>query len=310
MGKHCFVQKPLTHTIHEARVLGQLAREKGVATQMGNQGTAMPALRKAAASIRAGAVGDVKEVHVWTNRPVWPQGGSRPPEAPVPESLDWDSWIGPAKMRPYGNGYHPFSWRGFWDFGTGALGDMACHTMNMVFMALDLRNPISVEAETSGHNQESFPKWSVIKYEFAKTDNRGPLTLYWYDGGKRPDKELLDGNNAPGSGSIVIGTQGKLYSPNDYGAAYELLGDAHQPEVEFEQSPGHFEEWVRAIKGGPAAVSNFPDYASPLTETVLLGNLAVYAGKKVEWDSENMKATNAPELDALVRKEYREGFTL
>jgi len=310
MGKHCFVQKPLTHTIHEARVLGELAREKGVATQMGNQGTAMPALRKAAASIRAGAVGDVKEVHVWTNRPVWPQGGSRPPEAPVPEFLDWEAWIGPAQMRPYGNGYHPFSWRGFWDFGTGALGDMACHTMNMAFMALDLRNPVSVEAETSGHNQESFPKWSLIKYEFAANDNRGPLTLYWYDGGKRPDKELLEGRNAPGSGSLVIGTEGKLYSPNDYGADYELLGGAKQPEVEFEQSPGHFQEWVRAIKGGPAAVSNFPDYASPLTETVLLGNLAVYAGKKVEWDSKNMKATNAPELEALVRKQYREGYTL
>ena len=310
MGKHCFTQKPLTHTIHEARVLADIAREKGVATMMGNQGTAQPALRKAAATIQAGALGDVTEVHVWTNRPIWPQGGPRPPEAPVPDFLDWESWVGPAEMRPYGNGYHPFAWRGFWDFGTGALGDMACHTMNMAFMALDLRNPTSVAAETSGHNEISYPKWSLITYEFGPTDQRGPVKLHWYDGGKRPDKELLEGRNASGSGSLVIGSKGKLYSADDYGAGSELLGGAEQPEVEFEQSPGHFDEWVRAIKGGPAATSNFPDYAGPLTETVLLGNLAVWSGKKIDWDAKNMKAKNAPELDAIIKSTYRDGYTL
>ncbi len=310
LDKHCFCQKPLTRTIYEARVLGDLARERGVATMMGNQGTAETALRKAAATIKAGAIGDVSEVHIWTNRPVWPQGGSRPPEAPVPEFLDWQSWLGPAPERPYGNGYHPFAWRGYWDFGTGALGDMACHTMNMAFMALDLRNPTSVVAETSGHNQETFPKWSLITFEFPANDQRGPIKLYWYDGGKRPDKALLEGRNAPGSGSLVIGSKGKLYSPNDYGAAYELLGGAKQPDVQFEQSPGHFDEWVRAIKGGPQATSNFPDYAGPLTETILLGNLAVWSGKKVEWDAQNMKATNAPELDSMIKPSYREGYAL
>jgi predicted dehydrogenase len=158
LSKHCFCQKPLTRAIAEARLLGDLARGKGVATQMGNQGTAADSLRRAAAFIKSGGLGAVKEVHVWTNRPVWPQGGGRPAEAPVPTNLDWDSWIGPVAMRPYGAGYHPFAWRGFWDFGTGALGDMACHTFNMPFMALNLRDPASVQATTSGHNKETYPK--------------------------------------------------------------------------------------------------------------------------------------------------------
>jgi hypothetical protein len=191
----------------------------------------------------------------------------------------------------------------------------------MAFAALDLRDPISVQANTSGHNGDSFPKWSIITYEFAATDARPAVKMVWYDGGKRPDKELLNGKDASGSGSILIGDQGKLYSPNDYGAAYELLGGPEQPEVEFEASPGHFQEWVRAIKEGKPAMSNFPDYAGPLTETVLLGNLAVWLakeanaegiaeGKKVEWDAKNLKATNAPEVDHIIKTEYREGYKL
>lgn len=321
MGKHAFCQKPLTHSLYEARVMAEVAREKGVQTMMGNQGTAEAGLRKAAATIKKGTIGKVSEVHVWTNRPIWPQGGDRPAEAPVPANVKWDFWLGPAPVRPYANGYHPFAWRGFWDFGTGALGDMACHTSNMAFAALDLRDPISVQANTSGHNGDSFPKWSIITYEFAATDARPAVKMVWYDGGKRPDKELLNGKDASGSGSIIIGDQGKLYSPNDYGAAYELLGGPEQPEVEFEASPGHFQEWVRAIKEGKPAMSNFPDYAGPLTETVLLGNLAVWLakdanaegvaeGKKVEWDAKNLKATNAPEVDNIVKNEYREGYKL
>ncbi len=315
MGKHCFCQKPLTHSIYEARLMAQVAREKGVATEMGNQGTAEDGLRKAAALIQAGMLGTVSEVHIWTNRPIWPQGGPRPEPKDPPESLKWDEWLGPAKVRPYGTGYHPFAWRGWWDFGTGALGDMACHTMNMPYAALGLRDPISVQAVCSGHNKDSYPKWSIINYEFAATDKRPAVKLVWYDGGKRPDKELLDGKTPGGSGAVVVGDKAKLYSAHDYGARFEIFGDVKEPEVEFERSPGHFAEWVRAIKGGQPAMSNFPDYAGPLTEMVLLGNLAVWAaaegeGPKVEWDAKNMKAKNVEGLEEIIKPIYRDGYTL
>jgi len=315
MGIHCFCQKPMTHTISEARLLGELAKEKKLATQMGNQGTAGSELRKAAALLRVGAIGKVAEVHVWTNRPIWPQGGPRPAPAEVPSTLEWGLWLGCAPERPYAEGaYHPFRWRGWWDFGTGALGDMACHTMNMPFMGLDLRDPTSVVAETSGHNGDSYPKSSKITFEFPANDWRGPITYYWYDGGNKAPLELLKGQKMSGSGCVVVGEKANLFSGNDYGGGYKILGDVTEPEVEFTRSPGHFEEWVGAIKGGPEAVSNFPNYAGPLTETVLLGNLAVWAaaeggvGKKIEWDAKNLKPTNAPEVEKIVRKEYRQGF--
>ncbi len=316
MGKHCFCQKPMTHTIYEARLMGETARKMKVATQMGNQGTASSGLRKAAAMLRAGVLGSVSEAHVWSNRPIWPQGGERPEPKEPPESLVWDQWLSVAPERPYGNGYHPFAWRGWWDFGTGALGDMACHTLNMPFMGLDLRNPISVQAMTSGHNKDSLPKWSIITYEFAATDWRPALKMVWYDGGKRPDRELLDGRNPSGSGSLMIGEKGKLYSPGDSGDKCELLGGATAIEVEFEANQGgHFGEWVTAIRGGKPAVSNFPDYAGPLTETVLLGNLAVWVaadgeGEKVEWDAKTMKATNVSGLEQIIKPVYRKGYTL
>ena len=315
MGKHCFVQKPLTHSIYEARLMGQVARKMKLATQMGNQGTAGGGLRKGAAMMRAGRLGTVKEVHVWTNRPVWPQGGPRPKEEPVPAHLKWNEWLSVAPERPYGKGYHPFSWRGWWDFGTGALGDMACHTVNMPFMGLDLRDPISVQAETSGHNKDSYPKWSIINFEFPANDWRPAIKFTWSDGGKRPGKDLLDGDNPRGSGCVVIGTKGKLYSGSSYGSVDKLYGDVDNSDIEFPKSPGHFAEWVRAIKGGPPAVSNFPDYAGPLTETILLGNLAVWVadkgkGEKVEWDAKNMKVKNIKGLETIVKPVYRKGYTL
>jgi predicted dehydrogenase len=315
LGKHCFCQKPLTHSIFEARWLGMLARAKKLATQMGNQGTAGEGLRRGAAVVQAGALGNVKEVHVWTNRPIWPQGGPRPAPSPQPESLNWDAWLGPARYRPYASGYHPFAWRGFWDFGTGALGDMACHTVNLPFAALDLRDPISVEAESAENNKETYPQWAVIKFQFPERGKRGPLTMIWYEGGKnpgarKPPEELFDGQKISGSGSLIIGEKGKLYSPDDYGGSYKLLGGVTEPTVDIVKSPGHFTEWVNAIKGGPPAMSNFPDYAGPLTETILLGNLAVWAGKKVEWDPQALKAKNAPEVEHVVRPVYRRGWTL
>ncbi|MDX1964683.1 MAG: Gfo/Idh/MocA family oxidoreductase [Pirellulales bacterium] len=314
MGKHCFCQKPLTHDIHEARVLAEIARDKKVATQMGNQGTANDKLREAVAIVQSGALGDIKEVHVWTNRPIWPQGGKRPPAKEPPKGINWDLFLGPAPERPFGDGYHPFAWRGWWDFGTGALGDMACHTFNMPYWAVNLVDPTTIVATTSGHNRDSYPKWSVIDFEFPKTDKRGAVKVVWYDGGKLPPKEVYDGPDK--SGCVIVGSKAKLHGTGDYCENIVLHG-IDMPKVEFEKSPGHYDEWINAIKGGQPAKSNFPDYAGKLTETILLGNLAVWAanepggpGKKIEWDAKNLKAVNAPEVQHIVKREYRSGFTL
>jgi predicted dehydrogenase len=336
-GKHCFTQKPLTHSIEEARVLGELAKKHGVQSQMGNQGTASSNLRKTAALIQAGLLGSVSEVHVWTNRPVWPQGNVQPKEGPVPAHIHWDEFLGPAKHRAYAPDYHPFKWRGWWDFGTGALGDMACHTLNLPFMALELKDPLSVVAESAEHDKQTYPGWSVITFEFPALGKRGPVKLVWYDGGKKPAANLFPApgifTNSQGkkvdagqyrkvlnTGSLMIGDKGSLLSPGDYGwdtnytgvlANNEWIPQAQikEPSVEIVESPGHFTEYANAIKGGPAPRSNFADYAGPLTEVILLGNLAVWvSGKKVEWDAAKLKATNAPEVAEIVRKKYQNGY--
>ncbi len=338
LGKHCFCQKPMTHSIAEARLLGQLASEKGLKTQMGNQGTATDKLRRSAALLRKGILGTVKEVHIWTNRPIWPQGCPRPePTAEgVPENLDWKLWLGPAPFRPYVAGaYHSFKWRGWWDFGTGALGDMACHTVNMPYMGLDIADPKWVQAETSGHNRDSYPNWSVIECEFPKNDWRDGFQFFWYDGGKKVDRKLVvdcledeekDGKTrkaqVSASGILVIGEKDTMYAPGDYAEnGFRLAsGETKWDDfAEFEKSPGHFEEFVEAIQGKrEQAVSNFPKYAGPLTETILLGNLAVYAapeegkkGRKVEWDAKDLKVLNDEDdgsLSKIVHKEYPEDF--
>jgi len=323
-GKHCFCQKPMTHSIWEAREMAKVARDKKVATEMGNQGTAGRRLREAAKLIRAGALGKLKEVHVWTNRPIWAQGGERPAPADCPENLEWDLWISRAPFRPYAPGYHPFSWRGWWDFGTGALGDMACHTLNMPFAGLDLRDPVSVQAETSGHNKDSYPKWSKITYQFPANDWRQAVTLYWYDGGQMPSPDVFPKledlkesyqdkrkKNGDRSGSLVVGEKGVIISLDDYCGDFQMIGGNPDTPIEVETSPGHFQEWVRAIKEGKPAMSNFPDYAGPLTETVLLGNLAVWVadkpglGEKVQWDARAMKSTNISGLEKIVKPEPR-----
>ncbi len=318
LGKACYTQKPLTRTIWEARRLGEIARETKVATQMGNQGTSFSPLRKTVAAIQAGVIGNVKEAHVWTNRPHWACGGPRPASQPVPPGVNWDLWLGPAPERPFSPAYHPNSWRGWWDFGSGALGDMACHTVNMPYMALELRDPTSVQATTSGHNRDSFPKSSMITFEFPANGSRQPVKLVWYDGGNRPSAELFDGETVSPTGALLIGEKGKLFAKGDYCEfAYKLLGGASDIKAEFQQSPGHFRELVNAMRGGPPARSNFPDYGGPLTETILLGNLAVWAapepdtpGKRVEWDAKNLKPTNAPELESVVKPTYRAGYVL
>jgi predicted dehydrogenase len=322
MGKHVHCQKPLTHTIWEARRLGEIAREMGVATQMGNQHTAFDPMRKAAYQIRAGHLGDVKAVHIWTNRPIWPQGEHRPAMKPIPSSLDWEAWLGPAPYRPYGDGYHPFAWRGWWDFGTGALGDMACHTCNLPFMALNMRDPISVEAECPEHDGDSYPEWSKIKFEFPELNGRAAFTLYWYDGGKLPAPELFEGvtlttkdgdKDVPPpciSGALIIGDKAKLYAAGDYAdLGMQVLGEPVEVEDKHPKSIGHEREWFNAMRNpSQPAMSNFPDYAGPLTETILLGNLAVWKRGRVEWDPVNLKSLNDPSLARIVRTEYRDGY--
>jgi predicted dehydrogenase len=313
LKKAVFCQKPLTHSVHEARLMRETAAKMGVATQMGNQGTANNALRSATRAVQTGMIGPVKEAHIWTNRPIWPQGIGRPAETPpCPQHVHWDLWLGPAKERPYHPAYHPFKWRGWWDFGTGALGDMACHTFNMPFMALKLGYPTSIVAETDEINPETFPKGSKITFEFPARGDLVPVKVVWYDGGNKPAAELLQGEKLSGSGAVLVGEKGSILSTDDYCGSYKVLGqpDFKQPEPEV-KSPGHFKEWVDAIKNpsGPKAMSNF-DYAGFLTEIILLGNVAMRVGKKIEWDGPNMKATNCPEAEQYVKKEYRKGWEL
>jgi predicted dehydrogenase len=348
LGKHAFVQKPMTRSLYEARFLGELATKNKLATQMGNQGTANNDLREAAAILKSGALGKIVEAHVWSNRPVWPQGLDRPSDTPpVPANVHWQEWIGPAETRPYHQAYHPFKWRGWWAFGTGALGDMACHTLNMPYMGLDLRDPVSVQATTSGHNMETYPSWSIIDFQFPERNGRAACKFVWYDGGKRPETELFKKAEEVAlsrqsddrarrrfrdrmvSGCFVVGEKGWLLAPGDYAGDGLYMPEPELPKVDYVRSPGHFEEWVRAIKGGEPAMSNFPGYAAGLTETVLLGNLAVWAaagdqdpgkreelkskgvlGKKIEWDAKNLTATNAPEVAHIVKPEYHNGYSL
>lgn len=315
MGKHCYCEKPLTHTIAEARLMRDTARRYKVATQMGNQGTAGNGLREAVEVVRSGAIGNVFEVYVWSNRPVWPQGLQRPVETPpVPSDLHWDLWLGPAPYRAYNPCYEPFNWRGWIDFGTGALGDMGCHTVNMPFMALDLRNPLSVEAEVFEMTNESYPERSIITYLFPERNGLRTLRLKWYDGSLKPPADILDGRDLPGSGVVLIGDKGRLFSPDDYGGSYELLPkdrfeNFQKPAQTLPRSPGHHEEWIRACKGGEPAMSNF-DYASALTETILLGNLAIVTGKPIYWNAEEMKATGCPEADRHIDTPYRKGWAV
>jgi len=339
MGKHCFCQKPLVQTVFEARTVRQLAKEKNLATQMGNQGSAESGLRRAVEVVDAGVIGKPLECHVWSNRPIWPQGLDRPQgEDPVPESLDWDLWLGPAQVRPFKKGvYHPFSWRGWFDFGTGALGDMACHTVNMPFRALKLGYPNVVELEeASKMYPETFPKTSRIRFEFPAREGLPPLKFWWYDGNPgdkatlRPPQEAvkeilksISNNGAlPGSGALIIGEKGKLFSPDDYGSQFFVCmngeedytkGNQHEackpvPQT-IPRSPGHMQEWFRMMKAGTPAYSNF-DIAAYLAEVILLGCVAlrVGAGRRMEWDGPAMSSPNIPEAARFVKRQNRAGW--
>ena len=326
-GKHVYCEKPLTHTVREAKLLAEAAREAGVATQMGNQGQASEQTRLLCETIWDGAIGQVREVHIWTDRPLngidkwyWPQGVDRPQgQDPIPDTLDWDLWIGPAPMRPYvGNRtYNPFVWRGWWDFGTGALGDIGCHSMDAVFRALKLGYPTSVEACCTLVNDETYPVASRVTYEFPARGDLAPVTLHWYDGGMKPPRpaELEDGRLWDTNGKLYIGDEGKILD-------YRIIPEARQkdygkPPQKVERSPGHYAEWAIACKGGKPAGSNFPDHAGLLAQVVLMGNIALrpalknkMLSTKLYFDAEQFKFTNVPEANQYLTKEYRDGWAI
>lgn len=345
LGKHVYCQKPLTQTIYEARYLRELAAKHKVATQMGNQGSAASNLRRAVEVIQAGLIGSAREVHVWSDRPVWDQGMKRPPGSdPIPEGLDWDKWLGPAPERPFKRGiYHAFNWRGWFDFGSGALGDMGCQTANMPLRALNLGYPTSIELlDHSELFEESYPKASKIKFTFPARDGMPPVDLFWYDGNPRdkeakafrPNSDITNDvsdlfDRVPDSGCLIIGDKGKIFSPDDHGARFYVrlkdekefqlardhMGAQEVPEtiprnkLSPDNDAAHHLEWIASCKGGPKAYSAF-DISAKHTEIILAGCLALRLGKTLEWDGENMTATNAPEAAALIKSDYRAGWEL
>jgi predicted dehydrogenase len=344
-GKHVYCQKPLTHLPFEARLMREVAAKQGVCTQMGNQGSALNGLRRAVELVHAGTIGAVKEAHVWTNRPFkyWKQAPdvvARPKESPVPKHVHWDEWLGPAPMRPYAvreggkPAYHPHDWRGYWDFGTGALGDMACHTANMAFRALKLDAPSAVVAEAGEINAETYPAWAHITYLFPARGELPACALHWYEGernGKRmlPPAELFarvlrDKEAVADSGSILVGDKGILFSPNDYGAKFRLTPEKEfagvqtgKPEKGSAGTDGDSDsfmkrEWLEAIRAGkPALASSNFEIAARLTETMLLGNIAVrFGGQRLEWDATKLRFANSEAASKLVRADYRKGWDL
>ena len=334
-GKHVYVQKPLTRTIWEARMLTEAAAKYKVATQMGNQGYSNEGTRQCAEMIWAGEIGEVKEVHAWTNRPIWPQGLTEiPAEAAVPDTLDWNTWLGIQTMRPYSPAYLPGKWRGFFDFGCGALGDMACHILGAPNMALMLGAPTSAECvHQEGTSAFTFPKKSVIRFDFPARGNMPAVKLFWHDGmngapdrpaGLDPSEMLGDlprpdrkpnPNDPPAdsNGSLFIGDKGFIttgtYGENTRLLPAERMKDYKFPPKLLTRSPGHYRDWIRACKGGDPACSNF-SIAGPFTEWILLGALSLRFPGKLEWDSARMRVTNVAEANHLLRPKFRKGWTL
>jgi len=336
MGRAVYCQKPLTHSIYEARTLRDLAAKNKVVTQMGNQGSSQDGLRRAVEVIQSGLLGPVRNVHIWSNRPIWPQGIDKPPgRDPVPPGLDWDLWLGPAPFREFKKDvYHQFNWRGWQDFGTGALGDMACHTANMPFRALELGYPSSVASESSGMNKETYPKESRIHFSFPTRGNLVATDLWWYDGGRKPDSYVLEPvqklmDQVPRSGCVIIGDKGVMFSPDDYGARFfvklwdetELVnGDDHAGVASVPQTltrnafggsadQKQMAEFLAACKGEGKCYSDFA-LAAKLTEVILLGCVSLRTGKRLVWKGDDMAADNVPEAAQYVRREYRSGWSL
>jgi predicted dehydrogenase len=334
MGKHVYVQKPLTHTVAEARLLTNVAKETGVKTQMGNQGHSGNGVRELCEMLWSDAIGQVREAHVWTHRPVWANQGraDRLPPQVQPENMDWDRWIGSAPWRPYNVGYAPHDWRAWLDFGGGSLGDMACHIMDPVYMCLKLVEASDYTVEVvmqEGRNEETFPLTTTIKYSFPARGDMAPVDVYWYDGhwgegeerkynrperpeGVPADQELGDGNL---NGSYLLGDKG-IITTGEYSGRPRLLPDEKmaeytKPEPTLDRIPdqNHYQDWVNAIKGDYESCSNF-SYAGPFTEMVNFGNLVVKSGKKLHWDNQKGVVTNVPNAAEIVSKEYRKGWEL
>ncbi len=339
-GKHVYCQKPISHSIWEARRMAETAVECKVQTQMGNQAHAGEPIRRGVELIRAGVIGRVSEVHAWTNRPIWPQGMTAWPKAEkVPKGLDWDLWIGPAPFRDYSPEIAPFNWRGYWDFGAGALGDMGCHIMDMPYWALGLTAPTSVEAKHEGGNAISAPRWSTVTYQFPRSILGGPVKFVWYDGvvskegvyQHTPPEELWKADFPTADhvfrrfDLVLVGEKGRMFfnrSRQDWVYKPESLTNGFtQPpksiarvpggtqEGKGEDGGGAYVEWLNAIKTGTPALSNFAS-SGPFSETVLLGNLALRVGRRIDWDAKSLTATNAPEAASIVRRTYRKGWEL
>jgi len=308
-GKHVYCEKPLTHTVQEARVVAEAAKAKGLATQMGTQIHAEDNYRRVVEIIESGAIGPVGEVHVWVGK-AW-GGGERPQGSQdPPPTLAWDLWLGPAPVRPFWPGiYHPGNWRRWWDFGTGTLGDMACHYMDLPFWALKLRHPTSCEAEGPPVHPETCPLGLIVRYEFPKRGDLPPVKFTWYDGNLIPHE--VAGEKVPGSGVMFIGSEGKMYA--NYGSyklfPAEKFANFKPPAQTIPKSIGHHNEWIKACKDGSPTTCNF-DYSGALTEAVLLGNVAYRVGKKLDWDAKSLKATNCPEADKFISKDYRKGWEI
>lgn len=310
-GRHVYCETPLTHTVSEARLIAQAAREHKVATQMGNLVHSADGTRQAVEWIQSGIIGTVADIFCWTDRPNWPQGLTRPAETPaVPAHLDWDLWLGPAPERPYHPNYLPVNWRAWWDFGSGALGDIGCSLMDAAFWALNLGQPTLIEAESTGMTSESAPKASVVRYQFPARGGLPAARLHWHDGGKPMTAEAIELAAGIKNGALFMGSKGHIVLP--LGGVPKLMPQVHDfkaPQPTLSRSVNHHQEWIQACKGGKPAESNF-DYAGPLTEVVLLGVVALRAGKPLEWDAASLKASNSPEADAFVNHSYRKGWTI
>ena len=321
LGKHAYVEKPLAHTIEEARKMRDMAKKMNVVTQMGNNGHAGEGLRLWKEIYDQGTLGKVQEVHVWSDRPgtFWnTQGIERPKDTPpVPATLDWDLWIGPAPMRPFHTAYHQVAWRGWWDFGCGALGDMAVHNADPAFYALELGQPDWVDATTSPSNNDSYPAWSLVTWHFPAKGSRPEVTMKWYDGGKVPEglKFFEEGRKISDNGCAFVGEKCGLMGGSHASPPRlipdSLMKDFKRPEAVIPRSPGHRIEWVRAaLAGKPEDAKSGFWYSAPFTEALLVGMLAVRFQKRIEWDAEKQQAKNCPEAELIIRKAYREGWKL
>jgi len=327
-GLHLYCEKPLTRTIWEARTMRKVAGETGVVTQMGTQGHALEGSRRAVETIRAGVIGEVTEIHVWTDRPAgwWPQGVERPrDEPPVPKELDWDLWLGPAEPRPYHPAYVPFVWRGWYDFGTGAMGDMGVHNLDPAFWALELGLPVSARLKDSSRRTvEGPPEWEIVELNFPARGKRPSVTMTFYSGKQHPARELFYGEPIPTNGSLIIGSKGALFTRTWHGGQTDedmflllprkTFADTAPVSTTLPRPPvrgvtGHHQEWIRACKGDGRALSDFA-YASTLTEALLVGLLAVRTGRTIEWDAATMRAKGVPEAEPLIKPAFRQGWEI